>query len=863
MSPHRLFGLYQRIVLNRPKLWLVVLVAVSLVAAWQVRHFRLDASADSLVLEHDKALEFYREVSKRYGGSDFLIVTYTPKDRPLFDPATLEHLEKLHSALSSVEQVQTVTSMLDVPLLFSPQVKFADLASNYRTLRDDGVDLALAEKEFVSENPVYRDMLVSRDARTTALLVSFARDERYYELLYRRNDLSLLNQRDELDEAGQQELTELRREFSEYNSALQASNAERIREFRAILDAHRDEANLFLGGVPMIATDMIRFIRSDLSTFGVGVVLFILISLLVIFRQPRWAAISLACCGVATLWLTGLLGTLDWKVTVISSNYVSLLLIITMSITIHLIVRYREFQQENPDAEPRWLAQQTTLHMMRPSIYMILTTMVGFASLVISDIRPVMDFGWMMTFGIGMALVICYLLMPAVLMMLPAGKTDHSHDYTRAMTLWLASITERFRLPVLLVAAVIFVGAGVGITRLTVENRFIDYFKDDTEIHQGMLLIDQKLGGTTPLDIVIDAPEGVTPPTFSPGEEDPFADPFAGEETDPFADPFADAGTTSDDPFADPFAEPNKVQDNGFDLSNSYWYTPQRLAQLVEMQSWLSSHPETGKVLSLATTYEVAEKLNGGPLSYMQLMLLSSFIPADLRNQLMKPYLSPDGDQLRISIRVIDSDPSLQRNELIERIQHGLIENFDLAPEQVKMTGALVMYNNMLQSLFDSQIKTLGFVFLAIFVMLITLFRKPLLAAIALVPSLISAAGVLGVMGWIGLPLDLMTITIAAITVGIAVDDSIHYIHRFSEELPQDQDYVAAMKRSHGSIGRAMYYTSITIIAGFSILTLSNFNPTVYFGVLTGAAMAMALLCNLTVLPALLTTLKPKLPDHS
>jgi uncharacterized protein len=862
MSPHRLFGLYQRIVLNRPKLWLVVLLAVSLIAAWQVRHFRLDASADSLVLEHDKALEFYREVSKRYGGSDFLIVTYTPKDRPLFDPATLEHLEKLHGALSSVEQVQTVTSMLDVPLLFSPQVKFADLASNYRTLRDDGVDLALAEKEFVSENPVYRDMLVSRDARTTALLVSFARDEHYYELLYRRNDLDLLNQRGELDEAGQQQLAEVRREFSDYNSALQARNAAHIREFRAILDAHRDQADLFLGGVPMIATDMIRFIRSDLSTFGVGVVLFILISLLIIFRQPRWAAISLACCGVATLWLTGLLGTLDWKVTVISSNYVSLLLIITMSITIHLIVRYREFQQENPDAEPRWLAQQTTLHMMRPSIYMILTTMVGFASLVISDIRPVMDFGWMMTFGIGMALVICYLLMPAVLMMLPAGKTDHSHDYTRAMTLWLASITERFRLPVLLLAAAIFVAAGVGVTRLTVENRFIDYFKDDTEIHQGMLLIDQKLGGTTPLDIVIDAPQGVTAPTFAPGEEDPFADPFAEEQVDPFADPFAET-RASDDPFADPFAESQPAQDNGFDLSNSYWYTPQRLAQLVEIQDWLSSHPETGKVLSLATTYEVAEKLNGGPLSYMQLMLLSSFIPADLRNQLMKPYLSPEGDQLRISIRVIDSDPSLQRNELIERIRHGLIENFDLKPEQVKMTGALVMYNNMLQSLFDSQIKTLGFVFLAIFLMLIALFRKPMLAAIALVPSLISAAGVLGLMGWIGLPLDLMTITIAAITVGIAVDDSIHYIHRFSEELPQDQDYVAAMKRSHGSIGRAMYYTSITIIAGFSILTLSNFNPTVYFGVLTGAAMAMALLCNLTVLPALLTTLKPKLPDHS
>jgi uncharacterized protein len=851
MSTHRLFRLYQRLVLAHPKLWLVLLVLVSLVAALQVRHFRLDASADSLVLEHDKALEFYREVSKRYGGSDFLIVTYSPRERALFDPDTLAHLDRLHGALSAVPEVQTVYSLLDVPLLFSPPVNFGDLANDYRTLRDDGVDLTLAEQEFVSVNPIYRDMLVSRDARTTALLVSFARDERYFALLHRRNDLSRLDQRGELDEAGEEELATVRRQFSEYNSASQARMADHIVEFRRILDNHRDEADLFLGGAPMIATDMIRFIRSDLSTFGVGVVLFIVITLLVIFRQPRWAAISLACCGLATLWLTGLLGTLDWKVTVISSNYVSLLLIITMSITIHLIVRYREFQQDNPGAEPRWLAEQTTLHMMRPSVYMILTTMVGFASLVMSDIRPVMDFGWMMTFGIGMALVICYLLMPNVLALLPAGNSDASHDYTRAMTLWLAGITERYRLPVLFVAATVLLLSVAGITRLTVENRFIDYFKDDTEIHQGMILIDRQLGGTTPLDIILDAPSSLA---RSPSTEpDPFEDPFA----DPFADDVV--AELDEDPFADPFAEPAA---DGFDLSNSYWYTPQRLAQLVKIQEWLSSHPETGKVLSLATTYEAAEKINGAPLSYVQLMLLSSFIPADLREQLVRPYLSADGNQVRISIRVIDSDPALQRNELIERIGSGLIENFDLQPEQVRLTGALVMYNNMLQSLFQSQIRTLGFVFLAIFIMLVLLFRRPLLAAIALVPSIISAGGVLGLMGWIGLPLDLMTITIAAITVGIAVDDSIHYIHRFGEELPRDNDHVAAMKRSHGSIGRAMYYTSITIIAGFSILTLSNFNPTVYFGLLTGAAMAMALLCNLTVLPALLTSFKPRLPAH-
>ena len=294
-------------------------------------------------------------------------------------------------------------------------------------------------------------------------------------------------------------------------------------------------------------------------------------------------------------------------------------------------------------------------------------------------------------------------------------------------------------------------------------------------------------------------------------------------------------------------------------MKGAYWFTPARLAQLVEIQNYLQSLPETGKVLSIATTYKVAEKLNEGPLSYVQLMLLASFIPEDLRDQLVRPYLSDDGNQVRFSVRVIDSDQNLNRNELLAKIRTDLESDFGLQPEQVNLTGAMVLYNNMLQSLFDSQIKTLGYVFAAILVMLLILFRSLPVALISMVPSLISASLVLGLMGWIGLPLDLMTITITAITIGIAVDDTIHYIHRFHEELPKDNDYVATMKRCHGSIGKAMYYTSLTIIAGFSILAFSNFNPTVYFGLLTGLAMLVALLSNLTLLPALLITVKPKL----
>ncbi|EKF75019.1 transporter [Alcanivorax hongdengensis A-11-3] len=871
---HRLFLGYCRAVLAHPVVWLVLLALLCAGAAWQARDFHIDASADSLVLENDKALEYYRDIAKKYGGSDFIIITYTPKEGPLFSRPVLGHLHELQDALRHVDRVQSVTSMLDVPLLFSPKVEFQDLANSYRTLNDRDVDLSLAKKEFLGANPLYKDLLVSADGNTTALLVTFKRDQHYYDLLYKRNDLNEQQSKGKLNDAQQRELETVRRQFSEYSTQVQKRTAGEIDQVRHIMDQHRDQAKLFLGGVPMIATDLVRFIRADLKTFGVGVLIFLILTLFLIFRRPRWVVVPLVCCAITVLLVTGWLGLVDWKVSVISSNYISLLLIITMSIVIHLTVRFRELHEENPQASQGWLIRETTAHMMRPSIYMILTTMVGFGSLVLSGIRPVIDFGWMMTIGLGVALVVCFLAFPALLAFLPAGTPRQGRDFTRRFTLGFAGFTERHR-PLLLTMALIVVGLSLwGVSRLTVENRFIDYFQKDTEIYQGMVQIDRKLGGTTPLDIVIDAPK--TAPQSAPaspadtqaddsgdddfGEpatSDPFADtgndsgsddPFAG---DAGADPFASGGGGSADPFA-PAAKANP-------LKNAYWFTPARLAQLVKIQNYLESLPETGKVLSIATTYEVAEKLNNGPLSYVQLMLLASFIPDDLRSRLVSPYLSEDGNQVRISVRVIDSDKNLNRNALIGKIRHDLQNNFGLQPEQVHLTGAMVLYNNMLQSLFDSQIKTLGVVFFAILIMLLLLFRSLPVALISMVPSLISAGLVLGLMGLIGLPLDLMTITITAITIGIAVDDTIHYIHRFHEELPRDNDYVATMKRCHGSIGKAMYYTSLTIIAGFSILAFSNFNPTVYFGLLTGLAMLVALLSNLTLLPALLITVKPKL----
>jgi uncharacterized protein len=368
----------------------------------------------------------------------------------------------------------------------------------------------------------------------------------------------------------------------------------------------------------------------------------------------------------------------------------------------------------------------------------------------------------------------------------------------------------------------------IGLNRLTVENSFINYFKSSTEIHQGMVTIDNRLGGTTPLDIVI---TDETPPEA---------------EAQSGGDPFASG--------CDPFVE----DCDGDEEYRDTWFTYQKMERLRKVHDYLDSLPQTGKVLSIVTTLDILARVNGGePLDALQLAFVPSQIPKDLKDILLTPYINEEHDQARFSIRVLETLPDLQRDQLLENIRAHLTEELGFQDDQVQITGMMVMYNNMLQSLFDSQIKTIGVVFLAIMAMFLVLFRSVKLALVGMAPNLIAAGSVLGLMGWLGVPLDMMTITVAAITVGIAVDDTIHYIHRFKTEFTKDGDYIATMHRCHRSIGQAMFFTSLTIITGFSILVLSNFIPTIYFGLFTGFAMFMALLGALTLLPRLIVLVKP------
>lgn len=826
---------YESLVLKRPGLVLLVVALVAGFFAWHAAGFRLDASADSLMLENDTALNYYRSVRARYGSDDYLIVTYTPQG-DLFSDAVLDDIRSLRNSLATLVRVESVVSLLDVPLISSPPVTLTEMSREIRTLDSPATDRALARKEFI-DSPLYRNLLISPDGTTTALQVNFRRDDTYHALLVRRDHLRAKQLDGHLDKQEADELATVSRDFDIYSDSLLAQQSRDIATVRSIMDAHRERAVLYLGGVPMIVADSIDFIRHDLITFGVGVVSFLVLILAIAFHKLRWVLLPMATCLLTSLVMIGWLGLADWPVTVVSSNFVSLLLIITLSLTIHLIVRYRELHAGNPGADQLTLVRDTVRSKASACFYTALTTIVAFGSLLFSDIRPVIDFGWMMAIGISIAFVLAFTLFPATLMFMRPGEPARLRDVTGAITRFFARLIRRFSYTVLTAFALVMLASIAGITMLTVENRFIDYFKDDTEIYRGMELIDRSLGGTTPLDIIIDAPQAplqtVSDSTGPESSDEAFMDDF-------FPVPEGEAGITG----------------------TSYWFNSYQLPEVAAIHDFLDELPETGKVLSVVTATRMLEILNNGkPIDDFFLSVLFKKLSGDVKQSLFNPYLSEDGDQIRFGIRVFESDRSLQRKVLINKIRRHLVDNMQLDEEQVHISGMLVLYNNMLQSLFHSQIMTLGVVFLAIMAMFIISFRSLKIAAIAIIPNIAAAAQVLGLMGWLGIPLDIMTITIAAIVIGIAVDNTIHYVHRFQDEFGHDRDYWATVNRCHNSIGRAMYYTALTITLGFIILALSNFVPTIYFGVLTGFSMVVALAADLTLLPLLLVMLRPLGPD--
>jgi len=828
--------LFDRMVLGHPKTIILCVLAAAGFLAFQARGFRLDASAETLVLENDEDLRYARVISSRYEQQDFLVLTYTPSDN-LFSEKTLRTLALLRDDVRSLEGVSSVLSILDVPLVESPPVSFKELTGELPTLESPTTDMNLARIE-LRQSPIYQNLLISSDLKTTALLVYLPEDDAYRQLQEHRNELRQKKTAGSLTPAELPELKNAEQQYRKYKDVMRQRRHRDISAIRAIMNNYRQDAELFLGGVSMIADDMITFIKNDLKVFGLGVLLFLILMLFIIFRRIRWILLPMLCCVISAICMIGLLGWFGWEVTVISSNFISLQLIITMSLVIHLIVRYRELLVRNPQESNRQLILDTMQTKVVPSVYAVLTTIVGFASLLSCNILPVITFGWMMIGGLIVSLIVTFLLFPSVLMLMPKETLTLRRWQTAAerrhfpLTSILAKFTENHGLLIVGVSGIVLTSSIIGISKLEVENCFINYFHKDTEIHKGMKVIDEKLGGTTPLDVIIDFEEPNTPTAST-----------------------ASAVTESNETF-DEFDEFKEYDQAA--AEEKYWFNAEKMARIKAVHNYLDSLPETGKVLSLATMLEITEKLNNGkPLDSFELALLYSENPEKFKTMLIKPYVSVEHNQVRFWARVRDSEKTLRRNELLKKIKKDLTGMLELNEENIHLAGLLVLYNNMLQSLFGSQILTSGFTMLVLMATYLVEFRSLRIAVIAIIPNALSITFVLGVMGWLNIPLDIMTITIAAIGLGISDDFTIHYIHRFKNEFLKDLRYLPTMHRCHGSIGHAMYYTSITIIIGFSILVMSNFIPSVYFGLLTGLAMVIALLAALTLLPQMLILVKP------
>jgi len=820
--------IYEDIILKFWKLILFLVLGSVLLLSFQIKNLTIDASSETLILENDKDLAFTRLIAKRYYSQDFLVIAYTP-NKDLFHSDTLKTISDITIKLIDLKQVHSVNSILNVPLLQSPPKPINELMEHIPILEDSKIDKNLARLEFLN-SPIYKDNLVSSDFKTTAILVNLKDDELGISLRDKRDFLKEGIKNKNISKNEMKDFDKIEKLYKQHRDKMREINKETISDVRFILSNYQSDESLFLGGLSMISNDVVNFVKNDLKIFGISILLFITLTLLIIFRQIRWVLLPIITCIISVITTSGILGIFGWEITVISSNFISLQLIFTMAIVVHLIVRYRELSLVYKNESQKFLLLETVNMMIKPCLFTALTTIAGFSSLVFSGLLPVINFGWMMSVGIMISLIMSFLLFPIMLISFKRLEPNLSFESLFPLPSFFAFITEKIGKKIIFISFMLFATGLLGITQLKVENSFIDYFKNSSEIYKGMKLIDSQLGGTTTLDVIIDFEDKVIieEEFYVEGDED-----FSEDEFD--------------------FLEEEAELD-----SDKYWFTAEKMDLIEAVHDYLVSHKEVGNVTSFATMLKVGKTINNDkPLDIIQLAILYEGLPEVYKKIIIDPYISIENNQARISARIKDSMPNLRRAKFLTSLKENIPNYTGLNEDQIRYGNVLVLYNNMLQSLFKSQIMTIGTVLILLLAMFLTLFRSIKVSLIALLPNIMSISLVLGFMGWFSIPLDMMTITIAAISMGIAVDNTIHYIYRFRTEVYKDFNYLDAMKRTHKSIGYAMYYTSITIIVGFSILVFSNFIPSIYFGLLTGLAMFFALLASLTLLPQLLIYIKP------
>jgi len=787
-----LANFYQKNIIEKPKIVFFLLIISLIFFGYFSKNFRLDASSDTLLIEGDPDLKYLNDISDRYGAKEFLVLTYTPKDE-MISSNSIKNLLLLKQEIQNLDWVHNVITLLDIPLLNSSDQPLLERLNNFKTLKDKDVDKIRGFNE-IKNSPVFRNFVISEDGKTSGIIV----------YLKPKDKKKVFNNNQELEK---------------YKDKIKKQNHENILEIRDIIKNFNKDSKIHLGGIPMIADDMMTFIKNDIIVFGLGVLVFIIATLWFVFRKLIWIIVPISSCFFSVVIMMGLLGLVGWKVTVISSNFIAMMLILTMAMNIHMSTRFLQLSKKFPKKSKTSIIIMTTSNMYWPILYTVLTTICAFLSLIFSEIKPIIDFGWMMTMGLVTSFIVTFSLLPTLLNFVESSNIKLKKDQKSRFTSFLGGIAIEKQNVIFITSAFVVILSVIGISKLEVENSFINYFNKKTEIYKGMKLIDEKLGGTTPLEVILKFPKN--------------------------------KDEKSEDGFDDDWGDDDQNDDK-------YWFTKDKIDKINNVHNYLDNLEPVGKVLSFSSIIEVATQLNNNkPLGTLEMGVLYSKIPDTIKKEIVDPYISIENSEARISLRIKDSLENLRRNDLINQINFDLENKLGLKKDEYKLAGVLILFNNLLQSLFKSQILTLGFVMIGIFLMFIILFRNIKLSLIGVIPNFIAAFFILGIIGLAGIPLDMMTITIAAITIGIAVDNSIHYIYRFKEEFSKIKDYEKTLKICHSTVGVAILNTSITIVFGFSILVLSNFIPTIYFGIFTGIAMLLAMISVLTLLPSLLLIIKP------
>lgn len=808
-----------KFIIAKNKLVISLVLALSVVFGYLSTKLSIDASAETLLLEHDPDLKAYRQIAKRYDSPGLLVVAFTPKD-DLFSPKNLELIKNLSDELAKNEMVSSVISILNVPLLNSVKGGVTGILDHTPTLSDKDINISKAKIEF-AKSPIYSGNLISKDLKTTAIALNLKQDDKFNELLNERNLLSQKESNGTITQAEKEKFKALVTEFKAYRDELRKSDHKNLEAIKTAIAKFNANDELFLGGANMIADDMIGFIKSDLLVYGLSVLALLSFSLWLFFRQIRWIVLPMFICAVSAIFTTGIFGMFGWEVTVISSNYIALQLIITISTVIHLVVSYREFYARHPKYSQNQLIYLTLRDKFSPSFWAIFTTVIGFSSLMSADIKPVIMLGIMMSAGISVSLVLAFLLFGAVNANLKKLAPVRTFENSFKFTKYCANLALNSRKIIYAVCVLVVCFGVYGISKIKVENSFIGYFKESTQIRQGMQIIDTKLGGTIPVDVIVKFKE-IEPKQEKSDEKDDFESEFENDAK-----------------------------------SAKYWFNSYHTRVAEKIHDYLKEQNFVGNVSSLATLIKAIKELNNGVSDDFLLAAMYEKLPLEYKKILLSPYVSVENDELRFSLRIVDSDPKLRRNLFLKELREGLLELTKNDNVSIEVVGMMVLYNNMLQNLLSSQVDTFGLTVAILFVIFCFVFRSIKLATIAIVSNLIPLCTLFGVMGFFGIPLDVMSITIAAISIGIGVDDIIHYIHRFKEEL-LTKDVFESIKAAHASIGYAMYYTSFTIFLGFSVMITSNFIPTIYFGLLTDLVMVFMLLGALIILPSLIASFVKK-----